>query len=393
MFLTCNTISIATHNPMKFKHLPFTFSILLALFLQGCIDPYEVNFNQKNAVLVVEGFLTDDYANPDTIKVQYSTYNNESSEITPIASVKASIVVVSSGNEISLVEQKTGRFFPPKDFRIKASEKYFLRFVLPNGQKYESAQEQISVTPPILKVYDKYNSQGRLAQDGKGFLSANEVYLDVQDPSNQKDYYLWRYTHFESTTYCITCNKSYLDGRTNTCTLPIQQFNRTPYYDYKCSGNCYTIFKDKQVNVLSDVASDGKIITARPIAKIPVYNSGGCLIQIQQMSISPQMYLYFKVLESQTATGGLADTPPSAIVGNIFNISNNSDKVVGYFGVVSIQKKNYWIDRKDAKEPYESLLGHTISEESATADYNRPPFSPCTKNGTRTPIKPEGWIL
>jgi hypothetical protein len=393
MFLTCNTISITTKIPMKFKHLQFTFFILLVLILQGCIDPYEVNFSSKNTVLVVEGFLTDDYVNPDTIKIQYSNYDNEAITIMPIASVKAFIVTASNGNEISLVEQKTGKFFPPKDFRIKTSEKYFLRFVLPNGQKYESSQEQISISPPILKVYDKFNPQSRLKADGTGYLSANEVYLDVQDPSNQKDYYLWRYTHFERTTYCITCQKSYLDGRTNTCTLPIQTFNRTPYYDYQCAGECYTFFKEKQVNVLSDVASDGRIITGRPIAKIPVYSPGGCLIQIQQMSISPQMYLFYKTLESQTQTsGGLTDTPASAIVGNVSNLSNNNDKVIGYFGVVSIQKKNYWIDRKEAQQPYESLLGHVLSEESATPDLSRPPLSPCTKNGSRTPVRPEGWV-
>jgi hypothetical protein len=392
MFLTCTIISNTIKISMKFKHLQFTFLIFFVIGLFGCIDPYEVNFSSKNAVLVVEGFLTDDYANPDTIKIQYSNYNNETIEITPVASVKAFIVTASNGNEISLVEQKTGKFFPPKDFRIKTSEKYFLRFVLPNGQKYESSQEQVSITPPILKVYDKFNAQSRLKNDGTSFLSANEVYLDVQDPSNQKDYYLWRYTHFERTTYCITCQKSYLDGRTNTCTLPIQQFNRTPYYDYKCAGECYSIFKDIQVNVLSDVASDGRIITGRPIAKIPVYNPGGCLIQIQQMSISPQMYLFYKTLESQAATGGLTDTPASAIVGNVSNLVDNSDKVIGYFGVVSIQKKNYWIDRKEAQQPYESLLGHAISEESATPDLTRPPLSPCTKNGSRTPVRPEGWV-
>lgn len=393
MFLTCTTVLITTHNPMKIKHLQFISSVLFIINLWSCIDPYEVDFNKKNAVLVVEGFLTDDYANPDTIKIQYSNYNNETIEVTPIASVKASIVVASNGTEVGLTEIKTGKFFPPKDFRIKASEKYFLRFVLPNGQKYESSQEQISATSPILKVYDKFNPKSRLKNDGTGFLSANEVYLDVQDVPNQKDYYLWRYTHFEKTTYCITCQRSYLDGRTNTCTLPIQQFNRTPYYDYQCAGECYSIFKDKQVNVLSDVASDGRIITGRPIAKIPVYNPGGCLIQIQQMAISPQMYLFYKTLESQTQTsGGLTDTPASAIIGNISNLATNNDKVIGYFGVVSVQKKNYWIDRKEAKEPYESLLGHVIIEESATPDLTRPPLSPCTKNGNRTPVRPEGWI-
>jgi hypothetical protein len=377
---------------MKFKHLQFTFFILFVISLYGCIDPYEVDFNRKNTVLVVEGFLTDDYVNPDTIKIQYSNFNAEVINITPVASVKASIVT-ETGNEINLIEAKTGKFLPPKDFRIKASEKYFLRLILPNGQKYESLPEQITVTPPILKVYDKFNPTSRLTENGKGFLSANDVYLDVQDQANQKNYYLWRYVHFEKVAFCITCARTYYDLRSNSCSIPVQSYNRTPYYDYRCAGDCFTFAKDKQVNVLSDVASDGKVITARPIAKIPNYNTYGCLIQIQQMSISPAMYQFSKILESQSqSSGGLADTPASAIVGNIKNLTNPDDKVIGYFGVVSIQKKNHWIDRKEAVFPYENIVGHDIVEESPSPDTSRPPMAPCSKTSTRTPTKPEGWV-
>ncbi|MEA5460125.1 DUF4249 domain-containing protein [Arcicella sp. LKC2W] len=374
------------------KIISYLFCLLIAFGAMSCIDPYSLDFNQKNSVLVVEGFLTDDSVKPDTIKIQYSNFENEVVSIVPIASVKASVLNVETNEETKLIEQPKGGFLPPKNFKIKIQNKYILKFSLPNGQNYESAPETITPTPAIAKVYDIFNPKSVLSEDGKKYLSANEVYLDTQDPSEQKNYYLWRYIHFERLGFCITCTKSQYSVQTGACSIPLANFNRTAYYDYQCAGDCFSIFKSKQVSVLSDVASNGQLIKGKLIAKIPNYSPTGCLIQIQQISISPEMFLYFKILEAQTqSNGGLADTPPAGIVGNIKNITTPTEKVVGYFGVVSIQKSNYWIDRKDAKSPYELILGHEISVENSTADTSRPPFAPCTASSTRTPIKPDGW--
>lgn len=378
---------------MNIKHLRIYFFIFSLLTLASCIDPYDVNFGQKNNVLVVEGFLTDNYLNPDTIKIQYSVYNEGNISIKTISSVKASIWAVTSGKETSLIEQKTGGFLPPNDFRINPSEKYALRFSLPDGQKFESSPEQIYTTPPILKVYDKFNAQIRLSDDGKKYFAGNEVFVDFKDTPKQKNYYLWRYTHYERIVHCTTCYSSAYDLKTLGCTIKLATFNRTPYYDYQCAGECYAIIKGKLVNVMSDVVSDGDLVTGRLVAKIPYHYMYGCLVEIQQMSISPQNYTYYKNLELQLqSTGGLADTPAAAIVGNINNLTNSANKVVGYFGVVSIQKNRYWVDRKDASGGYDYILSHPPVEEPADPrDLTRPPMIKCMNSATQTPFKPTDW--
>lgn len=378
---------------MNLKHLRIYFFVFSLISLLGCIEPYEVDFNQQNNVLVVEGFLTDDYSNPDTIKIQYSRYVERNTFVTPIASVKASVVALSTGKEISLIEQKLGGFLPPNDFRINPSEKYALRFALPNGQQYESSPEQIYTTPPILKVYDKFNAQSKLSDDGKKFLASNDVYLDFKDVPKQKDFYLWRYTHYEKIVHCTTCYNSAYDLKTLGCTIKLASFNRTPYYDYQCEGECYAIIKGKPINVMSDVVSDGDLVTGRLIAKIPFHYLYGCLVEIQQMSISPQTCTFYINLALQSqSTGGLADTPAAAIVGNINNVTNSSDKVIGYFSVASVQKKRYWVNRKDNVGEFDYILTHSpVEEPNDPRDYNRPPSIKCLKSATRTPFKPVDW--
>lgn len=382
---------------MKFKNsVPFIrlIPIIFVLFgLNACIDPYNANFGQDNRVLVVEGLLTNDLQNPDTIRIQYSYYITESIIKRPIAGTQASIVS-SSGLETKLIAVGTnGGFLPPPAFRINVNEKYTLKFTLGSGESYVSTLQQILPTPPIDKIYDVFNPKSRLSNDGKTQLSANEIYLDFQDTPNQKNNYLWRYTHYERLPYCITCEANSLYSTSKeSCVKNAQAFARNPPYDYQCRGACYSILPSRTVNILSDIASDGRLIKGKLIAKIPMYGNYGCLVVIDQMSISTEFFDFNKVLESQSqTTGGLADTPAAAIVGNIRNINNSEDRVVGYFGLADLKRKRYWVDRATAQAPLVYLIGHIPMEEPPPPPPQSVPTAPCQKSPTRTNVTPEGW--
>jgi hypothetical protein len=371
---------------MKINHL---YLFLILILFNACIDPYPVELIRDNKVLVVEGLLTDNFQDPDTIKIRYSSYVNKSFYIFPIPSLKPTITIVETKKEISLVEYGFGSFLPPKDFKILPNEHYILRFSI-DGQQYESTPEAYTPTPPISKIYEKFNPTSILTEDGKEFLVANEVFIDFEDIPRKKNNYLWRYIHYESLLHCATCTGSLYNKATESCGLPLPFGYREPYYDYGCSEKCYAILKGKEINVLPDLLFDGQGIVGRLIAKIPYYYASGCLVEVQQMCVSDETYSFYKNIEVQgQSSGGLADTPPAAIVGNIKNLTNSSEKVVGYFGVANIQKKRIWIDRKDTKGRIDLLLGHEEKREIVTL--NRPPLAVCTKTAFRTPFKPEGW--
>jgi Domain of unknown function (DUF4249) len=363
--------------------------ITLIISLNACIDPYTVEFNRNNKVLVVEGLLTDNFEDPDTIKIRYSTYYDGAFNLVPIPALKPSITIVETKKEIPLVEYATGSFLPPKGFKILPNESYQLRFSI-DGQQYESSPESITQTPPIARIYEKFNPKSKLAEDGKEFVVANDVFVNFNDIPNQRNYYKWRYIHFEEVYYCETCYRYLYSKLTESCTIPAPAYYTELYYDYTCLNDCYAIIKAKEINVMTDQVSDGQLVSGRLVAKIPYFEPGGCLVEIQQMCISSDAYLFYKNLETQSkSSGGLADTPPAAIVGNIKNITNFSEKIVGFFGVANIQKKRIWIDRKETKGRLELVLGHIIKEEPVTP--NRPPSARCKKTTFRTPFKPEGW--
>ena len=375
----------------------FYLLILLSLLfgLNACIDPYnDANFGQSNKILVVQGLITNDLKNPDTLRIQYSTYVSGGVVITrPIAGTQASIFTVLGGEEIKLIQVgASGGFLPPASFRIKPTEKYSLRFTLPDGQKYESSVQQMLATPPITNIYDIFNLKSAVSEDGKTTSSASEIYVDFQDTPNEKNFYLWRYTHYENQVYCITCERNTLyQVGLQSCVRNQFNYQQNPSYDYQCSGDCYNISRSNKVNVLSDAASDGRLVKGRLVAQIPYHTASGCLVVVQQMSISSEIYSFNKTLEAQTqTTGGLADTPPAGIVGNISNLTNSGEPVVGYFGLADIRTTRYWLDRKNASGEYSYLIGHRPLEEPQLPP-TRPPYARCLPSLTRTSIKPEGW--
>ena len=377
---------------IKTFYLLILFGLLLSL--NACIDPYDADFSQNNKILVVQGLITNDLKNPDTLRIQYSTYVSDGVVLTnPIAGTQASIFAVSGGEETKLVQVgSSGGFLPPASFKINPTEKYLLRFTLADGQKYESSAQQILSTPPVANIYDTFNPKSLASQDGKTTSSANEVYVDFQDAPNEKNFYLWRYTHYENQVYCITCdpNTLYQLGP-QSCVKNQFNYQQNPAYDYQCNGNCYNITRSKRVNILSDAASDGRLVKGRLVAQIPYHTASGCLVVVQQMSISSEIYGFNKILEAQTQTnGGLADTPPAGIVGNIRNLTNPNQPVVGYFGLADIRTSRYWLDRSNGSGPFAYLIGHRPVEEPLFPP-TRPPFARCIPSLTRTSIKPEGW--
>lgn len=381
------------YNKTFHSSYKYLLSFLILLSLNACIDPYDSNFGQNNKVLVVEGLLTNDLQNPDTLKIQYSYYLDGYVYKKPIAGTKASIVT-STGQETKLVSVGTeGGFLPPANFRINATEKYTLKFSLGDGNNYESSPQQMLQTPAIDKVYDVFNPTSKLSNDGKTVSSNNEVFVDFQDKVGEKNYYMWRYTHYERLEYCITCDPNTLyKVPSQSCVKNQFNYQRNPAYDYQCLGNCFSIFKSTKANILSDITSDGRLVKGKLVAQIPYYSQTACLVVVQQMSVSPEIYGLNKLLESQSsATGSLADTPAATIVGNIKNLSNSEEKIVGYFGLADIKTNRYWMTRENSSGQLAYILGHVPEEEPPPPPPAGLPQAPCKQSKNRTPIKPQGW--
>ncbi|MDB5241629.1 MAG: hypothetical protein JWP57_2254, partial [Spirosoma sp.] len=182
---------------------------------------------------------------------------------------------------------------------------------------------------------------------------------------------------------------------------------------------CWEIISSNTINLFDDQYTNGGLITGRNVAHIPFYIHGPGLVEIRQSSLTTDAYQYAKLFQQQTQnTGGLADTPPTALGGNIHNPANPKEMVVGYFSASAVATRRYWLDRKDAvgfpfgvTDPvfkpqsladelfYALNLRPPLPEPQPPQQPEvylqnsppRPPTALCVPSDSRTPFRPEGW--
>ena len=352
----------------------------------GCVSPYDVRYDLNSNVVTVEGFITDQ--TEATVIIKRSISQNRSSYAVPI---KGCVVEIraGSGTSVALKETSEGVYETPADFKGQAGQTYQLRFKTPEGQSYESSVEKMIAVPDIKKIYQQYDEKGPLNNEGTRSLGSTlNIFLDLEDPAADRNFYLWRWTLWERQPICITCEQGIYTGK--EC---IKVFSNpvSPTYDYNCKTACWELFRSTDINIFSDVYSNGRSVIGRPIAKIPFYSRQGALIEVEQLGLGIAAYDYYQLLRSQNqTTGTLADTPPAPIIGNIRNINNSDEKIVGYFGAATVKKLRYWIDRNGYENvKLTPLLGREPNFELPNPF--PPPSAPCVLGRNRTPFLPAGW--
>ena len=257
--------------------------------------------------------------------------------------------------------------------------------------------------PEIGTLYDKYNQKGiKDNNSGTGNIATNDIYIDYIDPAAERNFYRWKWTSYELQNICASCKQGYYERTGNTATsdgkciqdIRLPGFN---YYDYFCEAFCWDIFQGKEIDIFSDVYTNGQTQYDKVVAQIPVYQSNPCLVVVQQMSLSANAFRYLKLIEDQSEnTGTLADTPPAPIKGNVKNTKNSNEIVLGYFSASAVSEIRYMMNRqntvgavKDGLFKYQTRRDPTPESESD----ERPiiPFAVCKPSVSRTAIAPKNW--
>ncbi len=385
------------------KKSNFSRIIILFLFLFSiisCIDPFVLSYDLNKSVLIVEGVLSDENVDQIIIiKESSPTISGTSSTIIGLENAKVEIQVNGS-EKIPFIESKInlGNYIGPQNFKAELNKTYQLLITTAQGKKYHSKIEKLIKGSEIKKVYQKFEVSGKPID--RNYKAEHKVYLDTDDPAGKGNNYLWKWKLYERQEVCRTCEpqeRYYPTPYPGRCIKDLPNFLRNQIYDYQCDGNCWEIIHSLKNNVMNDDFSDGKTITGRSIADIPLYQlNAGSLLVISQQSIDAAAYKYMKILIDQNQnSGGLADTPPVSLIGNIISSDGGNETIAGYFRVTDESINRYWIDRSDTfgldVRPIGLLGGRTVSLEPSGMDTTRPPYAPCIEGYTRTNKRPIGW--
>ncbi|MVM34164.1 DUF4249 family protein [Spirosoma sp. HMF4905] len=419
---------------------------LLGLLPIACVDPEDLVLTGTVDIIVVDGTVTN-LAELQFIKINRSRADRLTGRFGTLPITKAQVeVVMDSSVVIPAHETTDGLYQLPADFKGQVGHAYQLRLTLSDGTHYESTQQVMPAAPPIDKIHAQFNLKS-LSPPVRGYYtSGHDVFIELQDPSDQRNYYRWDWIDYEPQHWCRSCyqgfysiftpievsHERYISGPDlyEDCYFPhpvyTTDFVYNRNFDYVCRTQCWEMLHSYNVTLFDDQYTNGGLIPNFKVAAIPFYQHGPCLVHVRQSSITPDAYHYYKLFQDQTQnTGGLADTPPSAPIGNVHNVANPKEIVVGYFTASGVYSKPLYIDRQDYQglplgydllngysdqvgaELFYALYGRYPNPEPAP-DLNpprnapliipffidntpRPPTALCAPLDLRTPYKPEGW--
>ena len=378
------------------KRIFYKAFLAILLFSVACVDPYLATFTGDTTIFVVDGRLTND-PSVNYVNITESIPSGESNTTFLGVGGATVNVLVDESFTIPLNEVRAGRYEFPNGFSGEVGKNYKLEFTTTDGRFFESKTEHMLETPEIEKIYDTFDGEAvkTVTETSPGF----NVYIDVKDPEEEKNFYMWDWRYYENQLWCKTCTDEfyYNDASTDSLGECREVRFRRGKWDYNCNSPCWQVYSSEKFNIMNDDFSNGQLVKDRLVASIPLYTYDGALMEVRQYSVSEDAYDYLRLVISQgQETGGLADTPPATLEGNI--VSSNPDQpVTGYFIVTSVTKALHWMDKRSVNGDFIArglfVDGRVAQPEPTGNDTTRPPLAPCLAVENRTNITPTGWLF
>lgn len=344
------------------KYNLFLFLLSIVLFFNSCIDKIELKEPNLVPKLIVDGTVSN-LPGPYVVTLSYSVPFN-STKITELVSGATVSISDNMGNIYPLKQVTNGVYQTDSaSFRGIVGRSYSIYIKTLNGREYQSKPETILQPVSVDSVTSKFVPQS--------LISGFDVFVKVKDPSVSGNFYRWKWRSFDTIDICRTARVKDPSGSFVYLSPCCQKC-----WEIKTCYGCLALFSDDLIN--------GKTFTQK-VANIPYDNTHDYYMQIDQYSISKENYNYWNLVQSQISnSGGIFDSPPAFIEGNLYNSKDSTEQVLGIFNVVGVSRTIAYIPRfVSGKLPY------TPPPVSGTVVLLRDCL-PCSGD-SRTPIKPEKW--
>lgn len=377
--------------PIKPYLLKKIFLLLFStLLLLTCTNPVSPDYKFIEGLIYIEGFLGTEEGT-SFVSITESDVARYYRNIF-VSGATVSFVNADSGQK-TLLSEEDAQYIPPPNFKGTVGEKWYLEVSLPNGNQYLSEIETINPSVPVKELNVRYDKQLEYIEDYQKYVPGHEVSITFDDPENQTNYYYWRFKTYDKARFCEICYQGYY--RNGCVPLTPFLFGYPEYFTYWCESDCWQIDYGNKIYIFSDEFSNGKTTTALPVGNVLLTRRTKILVEIQQFSLTPKAYKYYKTIKDLVDNNGGLNAPlPAALIGNMYNPNDANEYVLGRFTASSASTKSIMIDRTMIEElPIGTTIRANPEEEGDPVP--GPPYqftAPCVESRYRTPIQPEGWI-
>jgi len=297
------------------------YPALVMIVAGGCLESYQPpSSNQDVGFLVVDGFLNTS-KNSATVKLSrtigLSIGKSLPEELNAIVSIESD-----GGDTFTLTEGEHGNYVSDHVIAVEGN-KYRLHITAKDGKEYFSKYISLKSSPSFDNVIWKAKPEGVT------------IYVNAHDDTNQTHYYKWIYE--ETWEYTST----YLSFWKMENGVPT--YRKPEDYVY----TCWKTAREDQILITSTLRLNSDVVSDFPIAMIPAGSqklSHRYSILAEQRALDEEAYNYWQLLEKTTENlGGLFDPLPSQVTGNIYNESDLTEPVLGYFSGGNVDEKRIFI--------------------------------------------------
>jgi Domain of unknown function (DUF4249) len=284
--------------------LIFIFSIL---FIGSCVDPLKFNIDEEVRVLIVEGAITTQ-PGPHYFSLWLSAKYGSILESYSRPVENAKLIIRDSDGEnydLKVFANGPGIYYTDASFLPVVGKSYTLLITTKEGIKYTSLPEKIIKAPEAINISAVF-SKTPLAKNK--FISGLKIYASWQDDPADKNYHMFR----NNGTYQTF---TFVSGCCSTCWVDETSADRLMrlYGDDNSNGN-------QVIAQAAFIEDDGMRFSTK------------YMVRIEQHTISREAFQYFKLLKEQISIDGdVFDPPPATLRGNMINLSNPDENVIGYF--------------------------------------------------------------
>jgi len=286
----------------------------------SCIDEYPLNVTDYENLLVVDGLLTNG-PGPYEVKLSYSTSLSYPA-FRPVQNAEL-FFEDNEGTLVPLIELDEGIYYPTdSSFRGQTGKSYRLLVKLLDGTQYATKFSRLRSPVEIDSIYYKIESVPTDNPDYK--LNGCRFYLNTALPVEDSIFYLWRLT--ETYEYHSAFKiEYYYEGRIK------------PFYNSDSLFYCWKTDVVPDVFVQSGVNKTENQFTDYPLNFVSVDSYRLSVLYsllVSQLIIDKPAYDFWNAVKDQLNDDNLLFNKQFYQVrGNLKNINNPEEPVMGYFTV------------------------------------------------------------
>jgi len=307
--------------------------LLIIVLVPGCVEPYTPDIRESQESLVVEGLLTDQPGFQTIYLSRSSPFSDPGFIPESYCQVR---VVDENGNSYWFYEQEKGVYGGGMTAsQLVRGTAYKLTILTADGKKYESDYETLSSPcPSIDSVYFEIKTVE--TSDPEEPLEGIQFYIDIEAGEDQARNYRWELVETWE-YYAANIIQYYYDG----LYLHVMP---DPFTYYRCwyTGRINNIYTSSTKNSVSNRIYRYPLhFVSSQTNRLQIRYS----LLVKQFSLSDDAYQYWdQMRRQQQESGGLYETQPSQIRGNVYNINDPDELVLGFFNVASSSEKRIFVD-------------------------------------------------